>query len=1325
MAQNNKTRELETVANSKQVATAPMAQAQALLTQGSGAAKGAGQLPLGWVDVPASPWVKAAVPVGKRKAAGVAGDEALVQGADASSQSTFSGEGWLPERAQSADAALQADGGGASALESTEFSGARTGGIELAQLELPANPSAGVAGSSAAAPASSTATGAASSFGGVGGMFGAAAGLGLAAGGGGGGSSAGSSTPIKIASPTSAAPVPTAAASDVISLFSDKYTNVPVTDWNPYWNQSGALSDANAINGDHIKRILNLNYQGVQIANTSATSGLLDVSSKASLHIDFWLQEAGAFTLKLISKDGAADSKEAGVKLIGSAGWNSIDIDLNSFTGVDLSKIYQMQFVSGGNDGSASTLHFDNVYFSSTVGVSFSGLAGRLVNGYIKGALVFQDNDGDGQLDNNKDGKDDPGEEPYTYTGADGQFSLPTASPLGGPLITQSDANTIDVSTGLPVTNVFKAPANAKVISPLSTLLEAGAKAGLTETQLKTALGIDPSTSLLQLDPVAAALSGTNSAAALQLKAANVMVSNLMDVGNSLIQGKSGASSDFSGAVVNSLVNTIKANPTGVNLSSSDTVGSVLSQAATVSAVSSVSDLVTAAASQLASANTQIKAAAQSGAANPEAALLNMAKLEKVVQSTVAEKVNDVAKGTGSLSTLTQVNVQTQAAAAEVPPVLQFKTLGFETAEKVTVAAFNGASYEAKTVSGNTVIEFTKAGGDAANAAGVSLSTGKSGALGTITPLGLSPSTETKLGMWVNSAREGTRVTLEIGDSLKGGWPNDGNFVATEAVTTKAGWEYLTFDFAKPITRYVANGNSSAAVPMVTPLKPGITYDMVNVFFDLGDVKLTSQKYQFDGLGYAKADPGPAPAGPAMTAAPAVPEGYSLAFSDEFGGAFSTAATGRKTAPDASKWALETGKGPNNDGWGNGESQTYTNSLNNAYVQSGALHIVADKSGSNITSARLKSVFDVLPNGYVEVKAAMPAQKGAWPAIWLLGQSAWPATGEIDIMEWTAQYFKANQVQAALHFQGTGNPAGEKAAWTYGDTQKKDAVNLSGSIENFHTYQVWWTQDYIRFGVDANNNDAYYQYNKPANATSANWPFTNPMDLILNLAIGGSLGGAVPEGDFSYEMLVDYVKVYQGSASSPSSPAAPTTAPTAPTAAAADVVSLYSDAAGYTTTAGFDLPYWGQGKMLADATIGTNHVLKGDQFTYQGFEFAAVDATAKGLGKLHMDIWSQDATKVRVYVISKKAGGGAEDTDYVEVTPTAGAWKGVDIDLSQFPKIDPTQIFQVKLDTALGGASKVMYFDNIYFGKADAPAAPSAPTTAPTAPTAAAADVVS
>ena len=156
--------------------------------------------------------------------------------------------------------------------------------------------------------------------------------------------------------------------------------------------------------------------------------------------------------------------------------------------------------------------------------------------------------------------------------------------------------------------------------------------------------------------------------------------------------------------------------------------------------------------------------------------------------------------------------------------------------------------------------------------------------------------------------------------------------------------------------------------------------------------------------------------------------------------------------------------------------------------------------------------------------------------------------------------------------------------------------------------------------------------------------------------------------------------------------AAPTTAPTAPTVAAANVKSLFSDA--YPTTAGFDLPNWGQSQIVTEVTVAGNKVLKGDQFTYQGFQFDPLNATTLGLTNLHIDIWSADATPVKAYIIS-----AGQDSESVDIVPTAGAWKGVDIPLSSFTKINKGAVFQLKLDTTLQPTKKVMYFDNLYFWK--------------------------
>jgi len=154
--------------------------------------------------------------------------------------------------------------------------------------------------------------------------------------------------------PTTAAATPTAAAADVISLFSDAYTNVAGTDFFPNWGQSTVVSDFSAA-GNATKKVASLNYQGIALAAP------IDVSSMEKLHIDVWSEAAGTLNIGIITSaainGGTALEKQLPQTLV--AGWNSIDIPLTSFTSPtpNLSKIDQLILVGSG------TIYYDNLYF--------------------------------------------------------------------------------------------------------------------------------------------------------------------------------------------------------------------------------------------------------------------------------------------------------------------------------------------------------------------------------------------------------------------------------------------------------------------------------------------------------------------------------------------------------------------------------------------------------------------------------------------------------------------------------------------------------------------------------------------------------------------------------------------------------------------------------------------------------------------------------------------------------------------------------------------------------------------------------------------------
>lgn len=229
----------------------------------------------------------------------------------------------------------------------------------------------------------------------------------------------------------------------------------------------------------------------------------------------------------------------------------------------------------------------------------------------------------------------------------------------------------------------------------------------------------------------------------------------------------------------------------------------------------------------------------------------------------------------------------------------------------------------------------------------------------------------------------------------------------------------------------------------------------------------------------------------------------SLVWSDEFD-------ANSASTPDITKWGYDLGAG----GWGNNEKQYYTNRTNNAIVSDGTLKINAIKepyNGSNYTSARLlsKGKFS-FKYGKVDISAKLPATGGTWPAIWMLGENflsaGWPNCGEIDIMEHVGN--SMNKIYGTLHYPGRSGANADGATRM-----------INNATTEFHKYTLEWTDVSIKISVD---NEVFYSFvNNPTT------PFNQDFFFILNIAIGGNLGGTIDPAFTKTLMEVDYIRVYQ------------------------------------------------------------------------------------------------------------------------------------------------------------------------------------------------------
>lgn len=250
------------------------------------------------------------------------------------------------------------------------------------------------------------------------------------------------------------------------------------------------------------------------------------------------------------------------------------------------------------------------------------------------------------------------------------------------------------------------------------------------------------------------------------------------------------------------------------------------------------------------------------------------------------------------------------------------------------------------------------------------------------------------------------------------------------------------------------------------------------------------------------------------------PSSYVMTFHDEF-----NAATLNKTTwINTYAWGTRSLEG-------NGEQECYLEG--NVSLGSGNLKLSARKETVicpkhnkvfNYTSGMVNSMNAFTQKyGYFAMRAKMPAGKGYWPAFWLLPQSAqWPP--EIDVLE-VLGHDNTTAYQTLHYNDVTG------AHKSFGA-----AVKTSDMGQSYKVYAVTWQPGLLIYTIDG------VETSRVTTSFVPNEPFY----ILMNLAVGGYWPGN-PDATttFPQDMLVDWVRVYQGSGTGPAPTPTPTPAPTA------------------------------------------------------------------------------------------------------------------------------------------------------------------------------------
>ena len=162
------------------------------------------------------------------------------------------------------------------------------------------------------------------------------------------------------------APIPTYDAANVISLFSDTYTNVPVDFFNGFWEPFQTTeSDDFDIDGDNILNYVNFNFVGTQFAGPAVNASMM-----THIHFDIFIPGAvqSSTNLNITIRDFGADGSDGGgddsdITMSFSSSdlvqgsWNSLDIPITGLANRNTVAL----IIYEGSD--LDNFYVDNIFF--------------------------------------------------------------------------------------------------------------------------------------------------------------------------------------------------------------------------------------------------------------------------------------------------------------------------------------------------------------------------------------------------------------------------------------------------------------------------------------------------------------------------------------------------------------------------------------------------------------------------------------------------------------------------------------------------------------------------------------------------------------------------------------------------------------------------------------------------------------------------------------------------------------------------------------------------------------------------------------------------